>query len=578
MHSQNIVHRDIKLENILLDDKNNAKIIDFGFSIITQPLQKLKIFCGTPNYMAPEIVAQKSYCGFQVDVWALDEEPKSLAKSPILDEFIDSIEKQSISLVYLPGKGFKVYKYQETVAPGNQIITINKNIINEIITEENISRIISISLMSNDPLGQFYQYLCQFYIPALKDKSSEDINRILEELKVQLDSSINGIGDSDDIDENNVRGIYKPIDEFDFWVKIQTNSSQIQLQKKSGKINEFFGQIDSYWRDLKKIEFSKIQEVVEKTIHIIDKVWNMDSGYNGYNENRMIKLIEVFQISLVQRFQVEFKIEDVWDLNQIQNKIKLIEGQKFLKSFLEKIKYLVSVKWKQGRKWTSQAFNNQIIEGNIIRISEVIQIRDFYEQLSKIENLNVDYQNIFQQFKSINCLNNQVVQDEQWQQMKQTYKEQIKVNIFFMLFIINKQKKKQELINHVQSFLKRIFSNIKGKQNNQEILDMFQKWSIFFNIEEIKIVLSTERNQIINCLINIVEKIKLSFSQKNKQNFEFSNQINDIIWAYSLNQKLHSIMAIGSCFNDINNQFNKSCEQQISIILQMVKLFQVQKK
>ncbi len=41
----------------------------------------------------------------------LEEEPKSLVKSPILDEFIESIEKQSISLVYIPSKGFKVYKY-----------------------------------------------------------------------------------------------------------------------------------------------------------------------------------------------------------------------------------------------------------------------------------------------------------------------------------------------------------------------------------------------------------------------------------------------------------------------------------
>ena len=55
-HSQNIVHRDIKLENILLDCNRNVKIIDFGFSICIYPEQKLKIFCGTPTYMAPEIV------------------------------------------------------------------------------------------------------------------------------------------------------------------------------------------------------------------------------------------------------------------------------------------------------------------------------------------------------------------------------------------------------------------------------------------------------------------------------------------------------------------------------------------
>lgn len=56
MHSKHICHRDIKLENLLLDDKNkNIKIIDLGFSIYCKD-RKLNTFCGTPSYMAPEIL------------------------------------------------------------------------------------------------------------------------------------------------------------------------------------------------------------------------------------------------------------------------------------------------------------------------------------------------------------------------------------------------------------------------------------------------------------------------------------------------------------------------------------------
>ena len=71
LHSQNIVHRDIKLENIIMDKKNNAKLIDFGFSVIIYNDQKLKVFCGTPSYMAPEIVAKQEYNGFSVDIWSI---------------------------------------------------------------------------------------------------------------------------------------------------------------------------------------------------------------------------------------------------------------------------------------------------------------------------------------------------------------------------------------------------------------------------------------------------------------------------------------------------------------------------
>ena len=71
MHSKNVTHRDIKLENLLLEDKTkNIKIIDFGFAISCKD-RKLTSFCGTPSYMAPEIISKKDYLGPPVDIWTL---------------------------------------------------------------------------------------------------------------------------------------------------------------------------------------------------------------------------------------------------------------------------------------------------------------------------------------------------------------------------------------------------------------------------------------------------------------------------------------------------------------------------
>jgi MAP/microtubule affinity-regulating kinase len=72
-HAKNIVHRDLKLENILLESAtNNVKIIDFGFALLLKsPEQRLRIFCGTPSYMAPELIMGKEYSGFSTDMWAL---------------------------------------------------------------------------------------------------------------------------------------------------------------------------------------------------------------------------------------------------------------------------------------------------------------------------------------------------------------------------------------------------------------------------------------------------------------------------------------------------------------------------
>jgi len=53
LHEQNIAHRDLKLENILVDSDNRIKIIDLGFSQFIKPGDKLNVYCGTPSYMSP---------------------------------------------------------------------------------------------------------------------------------------------------------------------------------------------------------------------------------------------------------------------------------------------------------------------------------------------------------------------------------------------------------------------------------------------------------------------------------------------------------------------------------------------
>lgn len=70
LHKKKVAHRDIKLENIIIDNAGYVKLIDFGFCCNALPDSKLRMFCGTPSYMAPEIVQRKEYSGPPVDIWA----------------------------------------------------------------------------------------------------------------------------------------------------------------------------------------------------------------------------------------------------------------------------------------------------------------------------------------------------------------------------------------------------------------------------------------------------------------------------------------------------------------------------
>uniref|UniRef100_A0AAY4EFM8 non-specific serine/threonine protein kinase n=1 Tax=Denticeps clupeoides TaxID=299321 RepID=A0AAY4EFM8_9TELE len=70
-HCRNIVHRDLKAENLLLDHNLNIKIADFGFSNLYSRGQLLKTWCGSPPYAAPELFEGKEYDGPKVDIWSL---------------------------------------------------------------------------------------------------------------------------------------------------------------------------------------------------------------------------------------------------------------------------------------------------------------------------------------------------------------------------------------------------------------------------------------------------------------------------------------------------------------------------
>ncbi|XP_064123755.1 testis-specific serine/threonine-protein kinase 5-like [Loxodonta africana] len=71
-HSAGIVHRDLKCENILLDDRGLLKLTDFGFASCTGSKNTLlSTFCGSVAYTAPEILMSKKYSGEQVDLWSL---------------------------------------------------------------------------------------------------------------------------------------------------------------------------------------------------------------------------------------------------------------------------------------------------------------------------------------------------------------------------------------------------------------------------------------------------------------------------------------------------------------------------
>lgn len=71
IHTKSIIHRDIKPENILLGKDNCAKLADFGWSNFEEKSKKRKTYCGTVDYLAPEMADRNHKHNHMIDIWSL---------------------------------------------------------------------------------------------------------------------------------------------------------------------------------------------------------------------------------------------------------------------------------------------------------------------------------------------------------------------------------------------------------------------------------------------------------------------------------------------------------------------------
>ncbi|WP_420421415.1 serine/threonine-protein kinase [Simkania sp.] len=101
MHGEGFLHRDLKLENVLIDKKGNIKIVDFGFARYL-PTKSDRTFtaCGTPNYAAPELIEGVGY-GESVDAWSFGIVLYTLAFGgfPIHDDHVPSLLQKIVNFV-----------------------------------------------------------------------------------------------------------------------------------------------------------------------------------------------------------------------------------------------------------------------------------------------------------------------------------------------------------------------------------------------------------------------------------------------------------------------------------------------
>ncbi|KAG6538233.1 hypothetical protein ZIOFF_003345 [Zingiber officinale] len=243
-HDKGVYHRDLKPENVLVDAKGNIKVSDFGLSALPQHLRNdglLHTTCGSPNYIAPEVLSNRGYDGARSDIWSC-----GVILYVILTGSLPFDDRNLAVLYQKIVRGDT--KFPKWLSPGAQ------DILKRILDPNPITRINVTGIKAHDWFNQDYtsvvpiddeEDLCLDDTPcSIKEHNESDDNgntpthiNAFQLIGMSSSLDLSGFFEKEDVSERKIRfASNRPPNELYEKIEVIVTEMGLQVQKGHGKL------------------------------------------------------------------------------------------------------------------------------------------------------------------------------------------------------------------------------------------------------------------------------------------------------------------------------------------------------
>ena len=546
LHEHNIIHRDIKPENILLDKNYRVKLSDFGWSNFCKPDEKRKTYCGTPEYLSPEM-AKKLPHDYRVDIWSLGVLLfECLAGYPPFSgqnegELLRNIKQLKIHWpIDFPPLAknlvLKILKVNPEERP-----SLDEILKHSWFTHNPMMRPLLINKFTNE------RKILESHLVNYGPKD-EEVKEKLDDLfpDIKGENKNEDIKDKEKIDkdekrkENIIRmkNLYNNLNQ-SFYLNEENKNSNSELNKG---INEL------------KAEHEKEKEKLNRVIISLNKKIKELENENSTFKNENIKLKEeISKYSDIKEKEKIIETEKKELFNEIEEKNNnLLEMKtKYNEISIEKERY--------EKELTSK--DKKIKELNDIIETKNENIKESEKKIMKLEEEKNEIYNSYQ--KKINELQNKILQES---------KDIKDGNIASVLTILEENIKdfKDIFNNKINILMKNTELFNKSKIESESKIEnlIINGYDSFLNI------LNNSQNNIKTDILKIKEQIdneSITNNNKNEKDKWYKNQMEQLA------EYKKKVIDNELCINELKNE-NESLKENIKIEENKIKLIEDGKK